>query len=390
MAGVGRYITPVVDKHWVRNPMWPDLPQLSAGDNKFYGLFAVYEHLVNELDIQFTTTNNVLVKWGDGTSSSVPNNTDSTHTYVYSALTGVTLQDNGGYNYKPVIVEMDFSSTTICRISRTSASNPYAAVPWLDVAIDNSVMTGFEPSAVRKAQYLERLVVLNNNFGATDQSYAKDYMTSLKIMDFDFLDGTDMASMFYCLGDVRDVNENPLNINAPNCTTFNQAFTYSTLTELGDITAPAATTFYRMFFRTPLEVVGDITITGATTIQDMFYDCFNLRKIGTIYSSSALTNISSTFRFTRKCEDVTITDCSGVNNSTNAFVWATSYKNVILSGLTISIDVSGNDMSATAIDALFTSLGTANGTQTVTVTNNPGAATCTTSIATGKGWTVAT
>ena len=45
-------------------------------------------------------------------------------------------------------------------------------------------------------------------------------------------------------------------------------------------------------------------------------------------------------------------------------------------------------MGATALDALFTSLGTASGTQTITITGNPGAASCTTSIATNKGYTV--
>ena len=45
-------------------------------------------------------------------------------------------------------------------------------------------------------------------------------------------------------------------------------------------------------------------------------------------------------------------------------------------------------MGATALNAMFTSLGTANGSQTITVTGNPGAATCDTSIATNKGFTV--
>jgi len=45
-------------------------------------------------------------------------------------------------------------------------------------------------------------------------------------------------------------------------------------------------------------------------------------------------------------------------------------------------------MSATAIDALFTSLGTASGSQTINVRRNSGSATCTTSIATVKGYTV--
>ena len=37
---------------------------------------------------------------------------------------------------------------------------------------------------------------------------------------------------------------------------------------------------------------------------------------------------------------------------------------------------------------MFTSLGTASGSQTITITGNPGSATCNTFIATSKGYTV--
>ena len=46
-------------------------------------------------------------------------------------------------------------------------------------------------------------------------------------------------------------------------------------------------------------------------------------------------------------------------------------------------------MDATALNQLFTDLPTVTA-KTIVVTGNPGAATCTTSIATAKGWTVTT
>ena len=61
---------------------------------------------------------------------------------------------------------------------------------------------------------------------------------------------------------------------------------------------------------------------------------------------------------------------------------------MILPGLQNGFTIEGSNMGATALDAMFTSLGTANGAQTITITGNPGAATCTTSIATDKGFTV--
>jgi hypothetical protein len=47
-------------------------------------------------------------------------------------------------------------------------------------------------------------------------------------------------------------------------------------------------------------------------------------------------------------------------------------------------------LSATEINNIFTNLGTAVGTQTITITGNRGATTCTPSIATAKGFTVVT
>ena len=92
--------------------------------------------------------------------------------------------------------------------------------------------------------------------------------------------------------------------------------------------------------------------------------------------------------------DFSMDDCSSVTSTTNfVYIGATSYsqlQRVILTGLTVGIDLSNQVLSATAIDAFFAALGTASGAQTITVTGNPGAATCTTSIATGKGFTVVT
>jgi hypothetical protein len=65
-----------------------------------------------------------------------------------------------------------------------------------------------------------------------------------------------------------------------------------------------------------------------------------------------------------------------------------SMETLILTGITRGFTIDDCNMSATAINALFTSLGNAVGSQTINVRRNPGSATCTTSIATSKGFTV--
>lgn len=377
-------------KHWNRNPKWLDLPTISAGDNRMVGLYAVYSHLVNELTVYFATTGNVTVDWGDGTSSSVPTTTDTTHTYTYASLPGPILQDVGGYSYKMVIVDISFATTSTVIVTRPSTTETSAPSKWLDIAIDNANMTNFSPSETRKAMYLERLLIYDNAL-AVNMGSGWNYMTALKITNIDFSVATSNNSGLQSLGDIRQPDESPVNFIMNGATTTAQAAQYSSLSEVGDISVTGSSSAYRMFINNiNLEKVGDINVSGVSTIAGMFQECRSLRKIGTITSTSALTTINSTFRLCNKLEDVNITDCSGVTDAGSAFIFTPGIKNVTLTGLTRAIDLSGNDMDATAIDALFTSLGTASGAQTVTVTNNPGASTCTTSIATSKGWTVAT
>ena len=53
-----------------------------------------------------------------------------------------------------------------------------------------------------------------------------------------------------------------------------------------------------------------------------------------------------------------------------------------------AFSVQGMRLDGTALNALYTSLGTAAGSQTLTVTTNHGTVDDTPSIATAKGWTV--
>jgi len=64
-------------------------------------------------------------------------------------------------------------------------------------------------------------------------------------------------------------------------------------------------------------------------------------------------------------------------------------KRFLATGLTKTFTVNRNLLGEDEINEMFTNLGDGTG-QTVTVTNNIGAATCDTSIATAKNWTVVT
>jgi hypothetical protein len=85
-------------------------------------------------------------------------------------------------------------------------------------------------------------------------------------------------------------------------------------------------------------------------------------------------------------------NCSGVTSApTTGPFYGTAFTNVtsiILTGLRYAVSIVSMRLDGAALDALYTSLGTAAGSQTLTVTTNHGTVDDTPSIATAKGWTV--
>jgi hypothetical protein len=137
-----------------------------------------------------------------------------------------------------------------------------------------------------------------------------------------------------------------------------------------------------------LKQIGNINLPLATSLDNMFNGCVNLESVVNITMSSSCTNISALGAGSKKCRGFVISNCSGITTTTSAFSEMVSMETLILTGLRRGFTIDDCNMSATAIDDLFTSLGNAVGSQTINVRRNPGSATCTTSIATSKGYTV--
>ena len=105
---------------------------------------------------------------------------------------------------------------------------------------------------------------------------------------------------------------------------------------------------------------------GACSISDftnMFGNCYSLTSIPAL-NTAAGTSFASMFN------------------------GCTSLTSVELTGCKYSVSVASCLLSGTALDTLYTSLGTAAASQSITVTGNYGTPTDTPSIATAKGWTV--
>ena len=102
---------------------------------------------------------------------------------------------------------------------------------------------------------------------------------------------------------------------------------------------------------------------------------------GTSSRALKILNVNCT-GFTAALSYSALTGASSVNN------YFTNLSSVILTGLKYAFNINGARLDGPALNALYTSLGTAAGAQTITVTNNHGTVDDDPSIATAKGWTV--
>jgi hypothetical protein len=377
---------------WKRNPDWLALDTVTTGSEKFSGLFAVYETQKNVCTIQITTGTRT-INWGDGTTQSATSGTLYTKVYDYATISSPILVDEFGFNYKMVVVNIPMTSATQLYIDRNTTAtliNNGRSLNWLDIALDCSTLTNFTPSAQGICNKLERMLVYN--VGATLNANSNFiYLNRLEVIRFPFEKLTAVSSTFTpCFGKVRDESNLPINITLTNATTsLIQLFKQSLFSKLGNISAPTATQGNQLFIDSVnLKSIGSINLPLATNIVSMFSGCINLESVVTITITSVCTSMASLGDNAKKCRGFIISNCSGITTTTSAFNGMVSMETLILTGMTRGFTIDDCNMSATAIDALFTSLGTASGAQTINVRRNPGSATCTTSIATSKGYTV--
>ncbi len=202
-------------------------------------------------------------------------------------------------------------------------------------------------------------------------------------------------------------------INAPNCTVgtnlFNSCFT---LTEVEGITCAVTVNLQNLFascsnlryaprVRTP---TGGITLSG-TAFSSMYDGCLNLISVPAYSFSStsatfntmfnnctALTHLPDGFKFPNNLSGSTLSFTGPLFNTFNACpdIRRATMENVRKSLNFTGSASSGCVLSPTELNRIFTGLGgvTSQGTCTINITNNWGAAACDRSIATAKGWTV--
>lgn len=144
---------------------------------------------------------------------------------------------------------------------------------------------------------------------------------------------------------------------------------------------------YTFFGCKSLTSIPTLDTSNATNMNSMFGNCGSLTTIP-LLDTSNVTNMNDTFIFCAALTELPPLDMSNVTVITaGTFYGCTKLTAAPLQGTKVSHSFEGCAMQAPALEAMFAGLATVVD-QTVTITGNPGAATCDRTIATAKGWTV--
>jgi hypothetical protein len=301
-----------------------------------------------------------------------------------------------GTNYKMVVVDCDITGTLNLFLNQNITGRSQRVTGWLDIVAAGSSLESVRVSdntaQVNRgfAMFLERLLILEMNTSGTPiLTELLNSLPRIKVLEYPMLDVlTNFTRLFNLSGDFRDSQGQPISINNTVFTgSLIATFSISSITELGDLIVPNATSSGSTFVFSKIKKVGNIDLSLVNTLV-LFFGSSDLQKAGTITVGTNLTSLDRAFQNVYNLRRLVFAgDMSSVTNTNLTFQNDWGLQELILPNLTVGFDIRWTAVSGQALQDLFTSLGTASGTQTITLPNFTSGED--TSIATGKGYTIA-
>lgn len=237
-----------------------------------------------------------------------------------------------------------------------SGCNRLLTLPQLDTSSGTDFSDMFNGCTI-----LSTIPLFDTSNGTTFERMFEGCRAIETIPLFDTSAGETFAWMFKSCVDLTSV---PL-LDTSSGIWFNNMFdTCSTLTTIPLFNTSSGIHFHRMMNMCELLTSFPLIDTSqGTSFEFMFNRCFALPSVPALDASSGVS-----------CESM--------------FQQNSALTSILATGFRYSVGVVETALDAAAINTFFTNLGTAAGTQTVTITGTLGAATCDRTIAQAKGWTV--
>ncbi len=425
---------------WVRNASWLTMTSMGDSDNKFVGLYAIYDDGANF--VALTAAGNFNVDWGDGTNENVNSGVTAERNISYASVTNttdvgiaddiactfqdtgdtVTLTAHGWVNGQIVALSSITSTTGISTYTSYYIVGKTADTFQLATTIGGSAiaLTTDGSGRVYVPKYRQVLITVTPQAGQTftsidiqkrhsqatltahsapwlDISIAGSSLTTItvcqqaaiKLLSLETFSlyansVTDFTNMFNSCYSLTSI---PL-LNTAAGTTFTSMFSgcYS-LTSIPLLNTAAGTNFSSMFSSClSLVSIPLLNTAAGTNFSSMFSSCYSLTSIP-LLNTAAGTNFSSMFSSCYSLTSIPLLNTAAGTTFTSMFNLCPSISRGTLNGTAQIISYSACKLSGAALDEIYTNLATVVG-KTITVSGNWGTATDNPTIATAKGWTV--
>ncbi len=344
---------------WVRPSDWLALTTPDISEQKIVGLHAV---LPGNNWVAFTLSGAYTVDWGDGVTEDFAAGVTAYRNLAWSSYNTSTLTARG---YRQAIITITPQSghnitswNFLVKHNQPGLSNGYST-GWLDMRLCTPHVASrtFSGSA---GQVWHRMIEKFEQVGT-------DTVTSA-------------SQMFYGCYSLQSVT-----LDTGAVTSASQMF--SDCYSLQSVTLDTGAVTSASYMFSGCYSLQSVTLdTGAvTSTYQMFYNCYSLQSV--TLDTGAVLGAVQMFYNCYLLQSVTL-DTGAVVDTYQMFSNCYSLQSVVLTGLTRGVSVANASLSSTALDALYTSLGTAAGSQTITVSGNYGTTGDDPSIATAKGFTV--
>lgn len=377
---------------WQRPTEWLPIPSYTVDEEVIYLLNAVWDTEVNPCAFLLNGTGvGYTVDWGDGTTSNHAMNTSAQKNYVYSDLSGTPFR-----GYRQALIKITPQSSAVINsvdLCRRHSSYAYKyGTGFLDIVCNietqnnavpfNNGLLVFHPNV--------ELVFYKKHTSTNLQNLFTDFHSLQKVNTFGTSHCTNIQSKFqrcYLLPEIPEYDYS-------NVTNASYAFeACSALKKIKSNDFKKVTNATYMVSNCPsLNDLSNLQFRDVTNMELFNYLGGRLTNLPDLSLANSIAG-SLNYAFSAvSIEVLPYINLAGSTNITDIFsgtLPARTVRRSLLVGATRSHGFYVNQLlDDAALNEIFTNLGTAISGATLTITGNPGAGTATTSIATGKGWTI--
>jgi surface protein len=393
---------------WVRPSEWLPMPDMSSTEGVV--LLSGVADAPADNGLMFLAAGDYQVDWGNGVVTTHAAGTTAERNLAYSeyasapltvegwrqAIITITPQAGQQLTSFAMSVQHPVYNSPSPGLKLSPVSKIYDCVANLpncsNLKIGNHVGTGYSPVRHRHLQRVNILAL--GDVTTFDNLFVNcSSLRSYSIPESAWNMVTACNAMFWHCTSLKTVQIG----NTANVTTISSMFRRcSSLTAVPAFDTSKVTNATNLFRDCDsLAVISPLNlplVTG-TNATGMFAECRSLTKAPMI-TFGAITSLADMFWGCEMMTEIPNWNVSGVTTFTNTFAisstpfWsACPIEQILWVPPTATHSVINLNLNVTALNTYFTNLATVSG-RTLTITNNPGAATCDRTIATNKGWTV--